>query len=74
MIKNPPANAGTCGFDPWSGKIPHATGRSCNDSVYTQISPNVTNTFMAFFFLFFKFQNSIKDHVLGTYLNLELFT
>ena len=52
MIKNPPANAGTCGFDPWSGKIPHATGRSCNDSVYTQISPNVTNTFMAFFFLF----------------------
>ena len=22
--KNPPANAGAQGFDPWSGKIPHA--------------------------------------------------
>ena len=34
-------------------KIPHATQRSYNDSVYTQISPKVTNTFMAFFFFFF---------------------
>ena len=25
MDKVPPANAGNHGFDPWSGKIPHAT-------------------------------------------------
>ena len=24
MVENPPANAGGHGFDPWSGKIPHA--------------------------------------------------
>ena len=24
VLKNPPANAGGHGFDPWSGKIPHA--------------------------------------------------
>ena len=24
MVKNPPDNAGNMGFDPWSGKIPHA--------------------------------------------------
>ena len=24
MVKNPPANAGGHGFEPWSGKIPHA--------------------------------------------------
>ena len=24
VVKNPPANAGGHGFDPWSGKIPHA--------------------------------------------------
>ena len=24
VCKNPPANAGGCGFDPWSRKIPHA--------------------------------------------------
>ena len=27
VLKNPPANAGSHGFDPWSGKIPHAHGR-----------------------------------------------
>ena len=26
VVKNPPANAGAIGFDPWSGKIPHAAG------------------------------------------------
>ena len=31
VVKNPPAN----GFDPWSGKIPHAVG---------QLSPSVTTT------------------------------
>ena len=25
MLKNPLANAGDMGFEPWSGKIPHAT-------------------------------------------------
>ena len=24
VVKNPPANAGDTGFEPWSGKIPHA--------------------------------------------------
>ena len=24
MVKNPPANARDRGFEPWSGKIPHA--------------------------------------------------
>ena len=24
MVKNPPANAGDMGSDPWPGKIPHA--------------------------------------------------
>ena len=24
VVKNPPANAGGHGFEPWSGKIPHA--------------------------------------------------
>ena len=24
MVKDPPANAGIHGFEPWSGKIPHA--------------------------------------------------
>ena len=23
VVKNPPANVGDSGFDPWSGKIPH---------------------------------------------------
>ena len=27
VLKNPPANAGGHGFDPWSGKMPHAQGR-----------------------------------------------
>ena len=34
MVKNPPANAGAIGFDPWSGKIPHAAG---------QLSQSATN-------------------------------
>ena len=25
VVKNPPAKAGEYGFDPWSGKIPHAS-------------------------------------------------
>ena len=33
--KNPPANAGDTGFDPWSGKIPHAA---------EQLSPCTTTT------------------------------
>ena len=24
VVKNPPANAGDYGFEPWSGRIPHA--------------------------------------------------
>ena len=27
VVKNPPASAGHSGFDPWSGKIPHASGQ-----------------------------------------------
>ena len=35
MVKNLPANAGDTGFNPWSGKIPHAT---------EQLSPCATTT------------------------------
>ena len=35
VVKNPPANAGGHGFEPWSGKIPHAT---------EQLSPCATTT------------------------------
>ena len=35
VVKNPPANAGEHGFDPWSGKIPHAA---------EQLSPYTTTT------------------------------
>ena len=35
MVKNPPANAGGHGFDPWSGKVPHAV---------EQLSPCATAT------------------------------
>ena len=27
VVKNPPANARRHGFDPWSGRIPHAMGQ-----------------------------------------------
>ena len=27
VVKNPPANAGDTGFEPWCGKIPHAVER-----------------------------------------------
>ena len=35
VVKNPPANAGDTGSDPWSGKIPHAA---------KQLSPCATTT------------------------------
>ena len=35
VVKNPPANAGDMGSDPWSGKIPHAA---------EQLSPFATTT------------------------------
>ena len=35
VVKNPPANAGDIGFEPWSGKIPHAA---------EQLSPCATTT------------------------------
>ena len=35
VVKNPPANAGDHGFEPWSGKIPHAV---------EQLSPCATTT------------------------------
>ena len=35
VVKNPPANAGGQGFDPWSGKMPHAA---------EQLSPCATTT------------------------------
>ena len=35
VAENPPANAGDHRFDPWSGKIPHAT---------EQLSPSATTT------------------------------
>ena len=35
VVKNPPANAGENGFEPWSGKIPHAA---------EQLSPLATTT------------------------------
>ena len=35
VVKNLPANAGDTGFEPWSGKIPHAT---------EQLSPSATTT------------------------------
>ena len=35
VVKNPPANAGGRGFEPWSGKIPHAV---------EQLSPCATTT------------------------------
>ena len=35
LVKNPPANAGGHGFEPWSGKIPHAA---------EQLSPRATTT------------------------------
>ena len=35
LVKNPPTNAGGQGFEPWSGKIPHAA---------EQLSPCATTT------------------------------
>ena len=35
VVKNPPANAEDIGFEPWSGKIPHAA---------EQLSPYATTT------------------------------
>ena len=35
VVKNPPANAGGHGFEPWSRKIPHAV---------EQLSPSTTTT------------------------------
>ena len=35
-VKNLPANAGDTGFDPWSGKIPHAVGQLCPGTTATE--------------------------------------
>ena len=35
MVENLPANAGVSGFEPWSGKIPHAA---------EQLGPSATTT------------------------------
>ena len=35
VVKNPPANSGDTGFEPWSGKTPHAA---------EQLSPCATTT------------------------------
>ena len=40
VVKNPPANAGDIGSEPWSGKIPHAA---------EQLSPCATTTEPAFY-------------------------
>ena len=45
VLKNPPANAGGHGFDPWSGKIPHAYGRlslctAAAETIATRESPS----------------------------------
>jgi len=37
VVKNPPANAGDTGFDPWSRKIPHAAGQQCPCTTTTEV-------------------------------------
>ena len=36
VVKNPPANAGDMGFDPWSRKFPHAMGQLSLEATTTE--------------------------------------
>ena len=47
VVKDPPANAGEHGFEPWSGKIPHAAERLSPCATTTEpalYSPRATTT------------------------------
>ena len=36
VVENPPVNAGDTGFEPWSGKIPHAVEQLCPCTTTTE--------------------------------------